>query len=66
MRQTALYRRAFGDELHITMNKTPDYVQWNLPEGAKARLGKGFVSDIVFSPGRRDHGGGKQRRRLAL
>ncbi|MDE0020982.1 MAG: hypothetical protein OXT69_06335 [Candidatus Poribacteria bacterium] len=32
------------------MKRAPEYVQWNLPEGAEARLGKGFVSDIVFSP----------------
>ena len=27
-----------------------DYTQWNLPEGAKARLGKGWISEIAFSP----------------
>ena len=27
-----------------------DYTQWNLPEGAKARLGKGSINDIEFSP----------------
>ena len=27
-----------------------DYTQWNLPEGAKARLGKGAINDIQFSP----------------
>ena len=32
------------------MNKVPEYIQWNLPEGARARLGKGFVMDIAFSP----------------
>ena len=32
------------------MDKSPGYVQWNLPEGAAARLGKGHVNDIAFSP----------------
>ena len=27
-----------------------DYTQWNLPEGAKMRLGKGEINDIKFSP----------------
>ncbi len=27
-----------------------DYTTWNLPEGAKARLGKGTVNDIAYSP----------------
>ena len=27
-----------------------DYTQWNLPEGAKARLGKGRRSEIAYSP----------------
>ena len=33
---------------------TQDYTQWGLPEGAKARLGKGDISEIQYSPdGRR-------------
>ena len=27
-----------------------DYTQWRLPEGAKARFGKGWINDIEFSP----------------
>ena len=27
-----------------------DYTQWRLPEGAKARFGKGWINDIKFSP----------------
>ncbi|RKU15309.1 hypothetical protein C6503_13805 [Candidatus Poribacteria bacterium] len=27
-----------------------DYTQWHLPEGAKIRLGKGWIRDISFSP----------------
>ena len=31
-----------------------DYTKWSLPEGAKARLGKGSISEIAYSPdGRR-------------
>ncbi|MDE0021885.1 MAG: WD40 repeat domain-containing protein [Candidatus Poribacteria bacterium] len=31
------------------MNNTSAYTRWNLPEGAVARLGKGWISDIVYS-----------------
>ncbi len=27
-----------------------DYIQWHLPEGAKARLGKGNINEIKYSP----------------
>ena len=27
-----------------------DYIRWGLPEGATARLGKGSISDIAYSP----------------
>ena len=27
-----------------------DYTRWNLPDGAKARLSKGRLNDIVYSP----------------
>ena len=27
-----------------------EYTQWGLPDGAKARLGKGRVSEIAYSP----------------
>ena len=26
------------------------YTQWSLPEGAKARLGKGWISEIAYAP----------------
>ena len=29
---------------------TADTSEWNLPEGAKARLGKGIITDIAYSP----------------
>ena len=27
-----------------------DYTQWGLPEGARARLGKGNISELQYSP----------------
>ena len=27
-----------------------DYTKWNLPEGSKARFGKGWISEIAYSP----------------
>ena len=33
-----------------TNHFTQDYTQWNLPKGARARLGKGAINDIQFSP----------------
>ena len=27
-----------------------DYTTWGLPDGAKARLGKGFIRDVAYSP----------------
>ena len=27
-----------------------DYTKWKLPEGAKARLGKGYINEITYSP----------------
>ena len=27
-----------------------DYTQWNLPDGAKARIGKGRINEIAYSP----------------
>ena len=27
-----------------------EYIQWNLPEGARARLGKGHIGEIAYSP----------------
>ena len=36
--------------LFLTDTFAQDYTQRNLPEGAKARLGKGVISDIQLSP----------------
>lgn len=27
-----------------------DYTRWGLPDGAKARLGKGWINEIQYSP----------------
>ena len=37
-------------EQQINNTTTPDSLQWSLPEGAKARLGKGWINDIAYSP----------------
>ncbi len=34
----------------VPNNASQDYAQWHLPEGASARLGKGEVNDVKFSP----------------
>ena len=35
----------------FTLNASAqDYTQWHLPEGAKARLGKGAIHEIQYSP----------------
>ncbi len=36
--------------LFLSNGITQDHAQWNLPEGAKARLSKGRINDINFSP----------------
>ena len=36
--------------LFLSNTFAQDYTQWHLPPGAKARLGKGWVRDIEFSP----------------
>lgn len=34
----------------LIIGSAQDYTQWQLPEGATTRLGKGRINDIVFSP----------------
>ena len=36
--------------LFLPHSYAQDFPQWGLPEGAKARLGKGWTSDIQYSP----------------
>ena len=36
--------------VYLPLSVAQDYTTWNLPEGAKARLGKGTIEDIQFSP----------------
>ena len=37
-------------EQQVNNSTPPDSLRWHLPEGAKARLGKGRINDIVYSP----------------
>ena len=39
-----------GCEETSSQNNRPDYTQLNLPDGAIARLGKGRIADVAFSP----------------
>ena len=39
-----------GAEQHVNKSTPPDSLQWHLPEGAKARLGKGRIDEIAYSP----------------
>jgi len=34
----------------VENNLTQDVMQWNLPEDAKARIGKGRINEIQYSP----------------
>ena len=47
-------------------NLAQDPMQWNLPEDAKARLGKGRISEIQYSPDGDNSCGGKWYRNLAI
>jgi len=40
----------FVFNLYLSTSFAQDYTQWALPEGAKARLGKGDMNDIAYSP----------------
>ena len=40
----------FVATLNITTSFAQDFPQWGLPEGAIARLGKGTISEIAYSP----------------
>ena len=39
-----------GDHTNQVSEGQGDYTRWNLPEGAKRRLGKGIINDMQFSP----------------
>ena len=36
--------------VYLLPSLAQDYTQWHLPEGAKARIGKGGVSELTYSP----------------
>ena len=40
----------FVSALFLQNSFAQDSPQWDLPEGAKARLGKGRISEITYSP----------------
>ncbi|MYB65480.1 sigma-70 family RNA polymerase sigma factor, partial [Candidatus Poribacteria bacterium] len=43
-------RNGDGDNANQVSEGQGDYTTWNLPEGAKRRLGKGILNDMQFSP----------------
>ncbi|MCG9132006.1 PD40 domain-containing protein [Candidatus Poribacteria bacterium] len=40
----------FVSTFFLPITFAQDYQTWGLPDGAKARLGKGWISDIAYSP----------------
>ena len=40
----------FAFALFLQDSFAQDYTRWGLPDGAKARLGKGWVLDFAYSP----------------
>ena len=40
----------FVSTIDITTSFAQDFTQWSLPEGARARLGKGKIYDLTYSP----------------
>ena len=36
--------------LYLPSSFAQEYTQWGLPEGAKARIGKGTINEIAYSP----------------
>ncbi len=39
-----------GQESNQVLSNKEDYTRWDLPENAKARLGKGSVKEVAYSP----------------
>ena len=39
-----------GSAFNVTMSDAQDFSRWNLPDGATARLGKGTIKAIAYSP----------------
>ena len=39
-----------GSTFNVTMSDAQDFSRWDLPEGAEARLGKGVIKSIAYSP----------------
>ena len=47
---TTLLILLFVSTVYLPLGYAQDYQTWGLPDGAKARLGKGWISDIAYSP----------------
>ncbi|MDE0484245.1 MAG: dockerin type I domain-containing protein [Candidatus Poribacteria bacterium] len=47
---TIFFTQLFVFNLYLSTSFAQDYTQWALPEGAKARLGKGNMNGIAYSP----------------
>ena len=52
MKKTSFFFTALLLILNLCLSNgfAQDYTQWRLPDGAKARIGKGRIKDIKFSP----------------
>ena len=52
MKKASFFFTAFLLILNLFLSSgfAQDYTQWRLPDGAKARIGKGRIKDIKFSP----------------
>ena len=46
----SIFTLIFGMLMFLSNTFAQDYTQWNLPEGAKVRLGKGRINEIQYSP----------------
>ena len=47
---TILLILLFVSTIYLPLSNAQDTQTWGLPDGAKARLGKGWISDIAYSP----------------
>ena len=45
-----MFIHLFISVLFLQNSFAQDYTRWGLPEGATARLGKGTIYDIAYSP----------------
>ena len=52
MKKRSLFSIAFllVGVLFVQGSRAEDYTRWGLPEGALARLGKGYIREVAYSP----------------